>query len=245
MPLNSTVPASLPGSYLIAAEPTSPPSTGSQTVRSTAITPSRTGLDSVAIHRCAVAISTLTSPIHRPQPTDSDPLMSSIPGYLPHLHHPALGSIHHLPPPCLLPQIDCVVGLSMCMCLCQASVFCALLCAVCGDGAFAGEPVACGMPCGHVPNLYLTSHPTPGLADSVHGMSVRSRVMFSRASHTYVLCRAVVCRVSTNGVSFSSCWCCLGCRVGTYHLPWYSYVVELSSTLFAPSTGILHGAHGA
>ena len=88
------------------------------------------------------------------------------------------------------------------MCLCQASVFCALLCAVCGDGAFAGEPVACGMPCGHVPNLYLTSHPTPGLAVSVPRMFVSSRVMFSRANRTYVLCRGVVCRVSPNGVRF-------------------------------------------
>jgi hypothetical protein len=88
------------------------------------------------------------------------------------------------------------------MCQCRAGAFCAVLCAVCGDGAFAGEPVACGMPCGHMPNLYLTSHLTPRLAVSVRHMSVCSRALLSRASRTYMLCRGVVCRVSTNNVRF-------------------------------------------
>ena len=54
-----------------------------------------------------------------------------------------------------------------------------------------------------MPIHYLTPHPTPGLAVSVRRMSVCSRVMLSRASRTYVLCRGVeVCRVSPNGVRF-------------------------------------------
>ena len=113
-----------------------------------------------------------------------------------------------------------------------------MLCAVCVDGAFAGESVAYGMPCGHVPNLYLTSHLTPRLAVSVRRVFVSSRVMLSRASRTYVLCRGVVCRVSPK-VCVSSCWC-LGCPVGTYHLP---YVVELSFYILRPFDGhIIRGA---
>ena len=74
----------------------------------------------------------------------------------------------------------------------------------CVDGALAGEPVACWMPCGHVPNLYLTSHPTPGLAVSFRRMSVRSRVMLSRASGRYVLCRGCGVPCVPNGACVSS-----------------------------------------
>ena len=82
MPLISAGPASLPGSCLLAAEAYPATLTGMQAARSTAILPAKTGLDTAGIHRCAVAISTLTYLIHRPQPADSEPLMSSIPGHL-------------------------------------------------------------------------------------------------------------------------------------------------------------------
>ena len=111
--LISAGPASIPSSYLIAAEACSPPLTGSQTAQSIAIPLSTTNLGTAAVHRCAVAISTLTSPIHRPQPADFDPLQGHPRCHLPSLHHPALGSIHHSPPPCLLQQINCVFELSM------------------------------------------------------------------------------------------------------------------------------------
>ena len=91
-----------------------------------------------------------------------------------------------------------------------------------------------------MPNLYLTSHPTPGLADSVRHVFGRSRVVFSRASRMYVLCRGVVCRVSSNGVRSWPQLLVPGMPCG--HNIWY--MVELSSKLFALSTGILHGAHG-
>ena len=106
MPLISAGPASLPSSYLIAAEACSPPLTGAQVAQSIASPLSTTNLGTAAVHRCAVAISTLTSPIHRPQPADFDPLQGLPRCHLPPLHHPTLGSIHHSPTPCLLPQMD-------------------------------------------------------------------------------------------------------------------------------------------
>ena len=42
----------------------------------------------------------------------------------------------------------------------------------------------------------------PGLAVSVRRMSVCSRAVLSRANRSYVLCCAVVCRVSPYGVRF-------------------------------------------
>ena len=48
----------------------------------------------------------------------------------------------------------------------------------------------------------LTPHPTPGLAVSDRRMPVFTRAVLSHASRTYLLCRAVVCRVSTNNVRF-------------------------------------------
>ena len=80
-------------------------------------------------------------------------------------------------------------------------VLCRAVCRV-RDGAFAGESVACGMPCGHMPNLYLTSHLTPRLAVSVRRVFVSSRVMLSRASRTYVLCRGVWCAVCPQRCAF-------------------------------------------
>ena len=119
-------------------------------------------------------------------------------------------------------------------------MFCAVLCTVCVDGAFAGESVACGMPCGHVPNLYLTSHLTPRLAVSVRRVFVSSRVMLSRASRTYVLCRGVWCAVCPQRCAFraAGAWDALWAR--TIYRMWSNY----HSKFFAPSTGILYGAHG-
>ena len=97
------------------------------------------------------------------------------------------------------------------------------------------------MPCGHVPIHHFRTHLTPGLADSVRRVFVRSRAVFSRASRMYVLCRGVVCRVSSTGVRSwpaAGAWDVVWARTIWY--VWSNY----HSKFFAPSTGILHGAPG-